>query len=104
MSSIATLRALCRRDCSSPRVLDAVAYDRFLACGDLHRELDRACVELFEIVRLLTDRPVDPAVEALLHEHRDRLLLLVAHLDLDLLGHRLARGIDREAHLAPLAD
>ena len=49
-------------------------------------------------------RPVYPAVKILLHNHGDRFLLVIAQLHFDLLAHLLARGVDREVHLLPLAD
>jgi hypothetical protein len=54
---------------------------RFLAVGwNLHQELDRAAVELFEGIRILDDVPTRPAVKMLDDAHFDRVGFVIAHL------------------------
>src|ERR671913_73639 len=67
----------------SPRVLHGICHYLLTARRHFDREVDRAVVDLLEVPALARDLPVRPAEEVLAHEDLRRLLLVVAHLDLE---------------------
>src|SRR6266496_3235210 len=55
-----------------PRVVHGIGHHLFTVGSDVHRKLDRLGVALLELLRLLGELPVRPAIEVLDHAHRGR--------------------------------
>src|SRR5262245_53475783 len=72
-----------------PSVADSIADGRLAVLLHLHRNVNGAGIDLFVGLGLLDDLPIRPAVEIFFDDHRDRLCLVIAQLDLDLLLHGL---------------
>src|SRR5262249_38302948 len=87
----------------SPLVMHLVPHRRLLSGPDLHREDDRAGVELLEVVAVLRQVPLAAAVHLLQHLDGHVLLLVVADLDLEALLVLAVRDL-LEVRLLALAD
>src|SRR5262245_33605475 len=80
----------------SPRVLRRVGHGLLAVRRHVDLEVDRASVDLREVVALLRDLPIHPAEEVLLHDHVDGRVLVVLQRDPIRVGDPVPALVDAE--------